>query len=296
MIKRILRSFVGIGIGALVLVSLWMLMAKLAPTCTPCNSTANRPLVIAHQGGDGERPSNTMVAFEHAIALGVDMLEMDIHASSDGVIVLSHDDKLDRLTDGTGLIKEKTLTEIKQIDAAYDWSPDDKGTEFPYRGQGITVPTLEEILQSFPDQPMNIEIKQESPSIGMPFCDLIRQYRMTDNVLVASFSQRTMDDFRRQCPEVTTSLTADETASYFYRHLLLVSETYSPPAAVVQVPEERSGFHILTSRFVTGAHARTLQVHAWTINEEADMQRMIDLGVDGIITDNPSRLLALLGR
>ena len=144
--------------------------------------------------------------------------------------------------------------------------------------------------------PMNIEIKQESPSISAEFCTLLRQYNRLDSVLVASFSTIAMNDFRAACPEVATSLVADEVRTYFYRYLGWVGQTYSTPGAAVQVPEHRSGFHILKPRFVRASHGRGMEVHAWTINDPNDMQRMLDLGVDGIITDRPDLLLDLLQR
>lgn len=254
-----------------------------------------RPLVIAHQGGEGLRPSNTLAAFENAVAMGVDLLEMDIHASADSVLVVIHDDSVDRTTNGSGRVKDLTLAEIKALDAGDYWTTDG-GQTYPFRGQGITIPTLEEVLQAFPGQRMNIEIKQAEPPIGTLFCDLLRQYDMTDRVLVASFNQSAMDDFRAVCPGVATSATEAEVRTFFYYHLALGTVFYRPPVGIsaVQVPEERSGFHILTDRFVRGAHSKGLEVHAWTINETAAMQRVLDSGVDGVITDYPDRLLNLL--
>lgn len=294
MLKLFLRALGILFVLFVAVIALLLVTADLAPLCFPCNQITHRPLVIAHQGGDNERPSNTLLAMQYAVDLGVDMLEMDIHATSDGVLVLSHDETLDRLTNGSGLIKEKKLAEIKQIDAAYDWSVNDKGDVFPYRGQGVTIPTLEEIFQAFPQMPMNIEVKQDEPSIAEPLCALIRQYKMEELLLVASFKQKAMEEFRKACPEVTTSLTADETKEFFYRYLAYISRTYSPPAAAAQVPEESSGYHVLTPRFVADAHNRGMELHVWTINDKASMVRMLGLGVDGIITDNPSLLLAVL--
>src|SRR5215208_4117973 len=118
----------------------------------------SRPLVIAHQGGDGVWPGDTMYAFENAVAIGADVLEMDAHVTKDGQIVLMHDEEVDRTTDGTGLIEDLTLEHLKQLDAAYKWSTDD-GKTFPYRGQGIQVPMLEELFPTFPEMRYVIEIK-----------------------------------------------------------------------------------------------------------------------------------------
>ena len=255
----------------------------------------HQPLVMAHQGGKGLRPDNTLSAFEHAVALGVDVLEMDIHTTADGVPVVMHDDTVDGTTDGTGPILSFTVAELKELDAGYRWTLDE-GQTFPYRGQGITVPTLEEVFAAFPGMPMNIEIKQKEPSMVAPFCQLIRDHGKTDQVLVASFDQETIEAFREECPEVATSTGTNEVVVLYVLSRPFLEATYGAAADAVQVPEYRSGLHVLAPRFIDAAHSRNLEVHAWTINDKADMERMIALGVDGIITDYPDRLLALLGR
>lgn len=258
----------------------------------------NKPdvLVIAHQGGNGLWPSNTIYAFERATEMGVDVLEMDIHRTSDGVLVLSHDETVDRLTDGSGLIKEMTFAELQELDAAYDWSEDDHGAAFPFRGQGIQMPSLHEVLMAFPDMPMNIEMKQAEPSIVVEFCDLIRAHGKQEDVLVASFHPDTMREFRSYCTEVATSGTEEEIRPYYVLNRLFLDAVYRPPAEAFQVPEYSGDLHVVTRRFVQGTRKHNVDVHVWTVDETADMQRLLDLGVDGIITDRPDRLLNLLGR
>jgi glycerophosphoryl diester phosphodiesterase len=273
-----------------------VVLAQPADDCPACLRDLPRPLVMAHQGGEELWPSNTMHAFERAVALGVDVLEMDLHVTADGALVLIHDETVDRTTDGMGVVEQMTLAEVKALDAGYYWTDDD-GQTFPFRGQGITVATLEEVFQAFPAMPMNIEIKLvENVPVVEPFCQMIRQYGMQDKVLVASFHQDVLDQFRAACPEVSTSTTQNEVINFFARHFVGLAASYSPPAQAVQVPEYRSGIHILTPRFIKDAHSRGMDVHVWTVNEAEDMQRMIDLGVDGIITDRPDILLELLGR
>jgi glycerophosphoryl diester phosphodiesterase len=250
-------------------------------------------LVIAHQGGDGLWPSNTLYAFERATALGADVLEMDVHSTADGVIVLSHDETVDRLTDGSGLIKEMTLEQLKELDAGYDWNKDDS-TSFPYRGQGITIPTLEEVLTAFPDMRMNIEIKQREPSIVASFCNLLRRHDRERRVLVASFHPDTIEAFRQTCPEMATAATEPEIRPFFVLNRIFLDAVYRPPAEAFQVPEYSGNLHVLTPRFVRGAHNHNINVHVWTVNETEDMRRLLELGVDGIITDRPDRLLTLL--
>jgi len=253
------------------------------------------PLVIAHQGGDGLWPSNTIYAFERAAALGVDVLEMDVHATTDGAIVVSHDETVDRLTDGTGLIKEKTLEELQALDAGYRWNKD-PAASYPYRGLGLTIPTLDAVFAAFPDVPFNVEIKQREPSIVSSLCALIRQHDRQDTVLIASFHPETMLDFRRQCPRVATSATESEIRPFFVLNRIFLDAVYRPPAEAFQVPEYSGDLHVVTERFVRGAHRHNVQVHVWTVDETDDMQRLLGLAVDGIITDRPDRLLTLLNR
>jgi glycerophosphoryl diester phosphodiesterase len=293
--SRLLKAMLGFVI---LLVGVYAGLALLArPAAEPLFFAQfdRYPLVMAHQGGNGLWPDNTRYAFEQALALGVDVLEMDLHSSADGELVVIHDSTLDRTTNGSGPVHERTLAELQRLDAAYRWTPDD-GQTYPYRDQGITVPTLEELFVAFPGMAMNIEIKQAEPSIAASLCHLIREYHKTDEVLVVSFHEPALREFREACPEVLTGTGQNEVITLFALSKLYLERAYSPAAGAVQVPEYRSGLHVLTRRFVDAAHQRGLQVHAWTINDEDDMQRLIDLGVDGIITDYPDRLLLLLER
>lgn len=259
--------------------------------------TSNRPLVIAHQGGDGLRPSNTMAAFDHAVELGVDVLEMDIHSTADGVLVTIHDDTVDRTTNGHGRVQDFTLAELQELDAGYHW-PTLEGreneTERPFRGQGIRIPTLAAVFEKHGHMPMVIEIKQVEPPIAQPFCDLIREHNMNDKVLVASFHKEAMQAFRTACPEVATSAVGDEVQLFYVLSQLNLNAINQSVAHAFQVPEYSGDTHVITPRFVADAHAHNVEIHAWTINENEDIARMIELGVDGLITDYPDRVQAQL--
>lgn len=254
-------------------------------------------MVIAHQGGEWLRPSNTLVAFDHAVELGVDVLEMDIHQTKDGVIVLMHDATVDRTTDGSGAIKEMSFAEIRELDAGTYWTDDD-GATYPYRGQGIQVPTLEEMFQRYPNMRMNIEIKQETPSMVRPFCNLIHDHNMQDQILVATFHQATMEEFREACPHVLTSMVEPEIQRFFGLNTVFLGSLFQAPGTAFQVPLTSSlpiigEVDVVTERFIRVANSHNIQVHVWTINETAEMERLIALGVDGIITDRPDLLLEL---
>ena len=253
-------------------------------------------MVIAHQGGNHLRPDNTMEAFRHAVDLGVDVLEMDVHATSDGVLVVIHDETVDRTTDGTGFVKDLTLAEIQGLDAAFNWPHHLDTDERPYRAQGIGVPTLEEVLRAFPDMPMTIEIKQADPPIVEPFGELLQRYDREQNTVVASFHPEVMRDFRASFPDFATSGVQPEILTFFILKTVFLGWVYGPPMEAFQVPEEFGNLRVITRRFVTSAQRRGLDVHVWTVNEREAMERILDSGVDGIITDRPDLLLEVLGR
>jgi glycerophosphoryl diester phosphodiesterase len=252
-------------------------------------------LVIAHRGGLGLRPENTLAAFKNAKHLGADIIELDIHTSKDGQIVIMHDDEIDRTTDGSGNARDYTLKELKEFDAGYKWSDDD-GKTFPYRGKGIQIPTLIEVLSEIKDTAIIIEIKQEEPSVIKPLSELIKKHGLENRVIVASFSDKALLEFRTVMPQVATSTNKSEAIRFYLLNKFYLAGFYSPNAVALQVPEFYLGKKIITERFVSTAKKQKLEVQAWSINEEQDMKRMIALGVEGIVTDYPDRLLRMLGR
>lgn len=281
-------------IVALIALSFWK---RPSPTHPYFANFDTYPLVFAHADdtGQGLWPGNTMPFFKGVSDLGVDVLELDVHMTSDGHIVVMHDDTVDRTTDGTGKVSELTLREIKSLEVGGSWSPDG-GTTYPYRGQGLRVPTLAELFYLFPDIPMNIEIKQAEPSIAVPLCTMIRNFNRSEKVLVPSFSDAAMAEFRAACPEVATAGSTSEVRSFVLLNFAFLSNLLAPSYQAFQVPETSSGISVVNPRFVQAAHRRNLQVHVWTINDPGDMQRFIAMGVDGIMTDRPDLLLQKLGR
>ena len=252
-------------------------------------------LVMAHRGGSGLWPENTMLAFERARDLGVDVIEIDVQSTADDVLVVMHDATVERTTNGTGRINDLTLAEVKRLDAGYRWSTDGMKT-FPWRGQGLSVPTLEEVFTRLPEMRFNIEPKQESPSLAKPLCRMIRGKGMVNKITVGSFRQTVLDEFRRECPEVATSASPAEVSEFMRVYKAQRDTTYRPVMRALQVPEYVAGVRVLSKDFVEAAHLRNLQVHAWTVNETEEMRRLIGIGVDGIMTDYPDRLLTVLGR
>jgi len=249
-------------------------------------------LAWAHRGGEGQWPSNTLYAFEHALGLGMDALELDIHATRDGVLVVRHDPVVETTTDGLGRICDLTLREIKALDAGYTWTADE-GRTFPFRGLGITIPTLEEVFQAFPRRPISIDIKPEDPAVVRILSQLLRAYDRLDLVVVGTFHDPQLCRFRLLCPEVDTAAGVSETRRFYLLNLFRLSKFFRSPAKAFMIPEYYGRLRLVTPRFIRAAHVLGVQVHVWTVNEVEDMRRLIDWGVDGIITDYPSRLMEL---
>jgi glycerophosphoryl diester phosphodiesterase len=250
-------------------------------------------LVIAHRGGRSLGPENTIVTFQRAIELGSDVLEMDLQTTADGALVILHDREVDRTTNGKGAVDRFTLPELKRLDAGYRWSPDNTGS-FPLRDTGITIPTLADVFKAFPDARMNIEIKSSQVNTIQDLCQTIRSHGMSEKVMVACFDAGILGEFRSICPEVATSAGASEAVVFYWLQVMRLESAYSPSAQALQVPEAYRDNRIATRRFLDAAHARNMHVHVWTVNEIESMQRLIDLGVDGIMTDYPERLVKIV--
>jgi glycerophosphoryl diester phosphodiesterase len=295
--SRTSPMFLGMLVVATVLLAVWFLLrwTMISPpvAATPLFQSLDRPLLIAHQGGDGIRPGNTLEAFVHASALGVLMSEADLHTSADGRLVLIHDDTVDVHSDGSGRVRELTLERLQQLDAGYRWTPDG-GASFPFRGRGLRIPSLEELLDALPGAYFNLELKQTDPSVAGAACDAIRERGLEDRTLVASFSTRALREFRALCPEVATSAGAWEARGFLALHHLRLTRIWTPPFQAIQLPPRSRGIPVLTPRLLRSARERGLEVHAWTINDVDEMRALLRLGVDGIVTDYPDRLLEIL--
>lgn len=264
---------------------------------SPKNPFANEHgiIVMAHRGGSRRWPENTMLAFQHAADLGVDGLELDVHSTADGVLVVIHDDHVDRVTDGHGFVHDLTLAELKQLDAGYHWT-NDGGQSYPFRGQGVTIPTLAEVFAAFPDLWINIDLKQSDPSIVEPFVALLHESKMTQQVCVGSFDEKTVRQFRQACPEAATAASLPEALQLLVFSRVGLDSLYQGRATAMQLPEVENRLRIITPGFVRAAHRRGIAVHVWTVDDISAMQRLIQMGVDGLITDYPDLLLKLIGR
>jgi glycerophosphoryl diester phosphodiesterase len=249
-------------------------------------------LVIAHRGGRGLGPEGTLPVFRRAVEMGADVLEMDVRVSADGALVIFHDARVDRSTDGTGRVDSLTLEQLRGLDVGFRWQGDTG--EYVYRDQGLRILTLEEVLRAFPRRRMLLELKPEATEVARDLCTSVRAHDMLDRAVVASFHGEAMQTFRDACPEVATSASAGEVARYWLLHQLRLDNLYSADFQVFQVPERLRWIRLVDRRFVDRASARNLPVEVWTVNRREQMERLLDLGVDGIMTDHPDLLLELL--
>jgi glycerophosphoryl diester phosphodiesterase len=240
-------------------------------------------LAIAHGGGLVLGPDETLEIYRASDALGVDVLESDVRATADGVVVCIHDAEVDRTTDGTGRVDEMTFAELRRLDAGYHFTPDD-GATFPFRGTGVVVQTLEELLDEFPQQHFIIEIKQDHPRIEAEVLRIIEAAGALDRVIIASMFDTVLWDIRQSNPEVYTSLGVSEMLEF-----VEYDEEYLPPARFLHPP-----FGSVDAEFVDAARRHDMRIHSWTVNERSDMEAQLALGVDGIMTDDPELLLTVI--
>ncbi|QSB16741.1 phosphatase PAP2 family protein [Natronosporangium hydrolyticum] len=249
--------------------------------------------IIAHAGAQGHAPPNTMEAFQAAVELGADVLEMDLQITADGEIVTIHDGTVDRTTDGSGPVSELTLAELRALDAGYTWRDEQGGT--PFRGHGVRHATLREVFEAFPDTPLVIELKTDGgEAIIQPTIDLIVEYDRGDSVAVASFREEYLQPVRAQLPGVATNMPESETYDFYVRQLFGLHPWWTPPGQLFQVPEHFDGRRVVTPRFVRAAERLGVEVHVWTVNDPEQMHRVLDAGAHGIITDYPDRAVEVL--
>ncbi len=233
------------------------------------------PLAFAHRGGAGDWPENTMPAFEHAVGLGYRYLETDVHATADGVLLAFHDDRLDRVTDRTGEIAALPFSVVAE--ARVD------GRE--------PIPLLEDLLGAFPDARVNIDPKHDD-SVE-PLIEVLERTAAVDRVCIGAFSDARLRTLRaRLGPGLCTSMGPKEVARL--RLDAISGRVHPTPTGCVQIPESFRGVTVINAAVVRAAHRAGLQVHVWTVDDPAAMNRLLDLGVDGLMTDRPAALKEVL--
>lgn len=247
-----------------------------------------RPAVIAHRGGAGIAPENTLLAFAAGLAYS-EALELDVRLTADGQLVVIHDETVDRTTSGTGRVRELTVAQLKELDAGYWFTPD--GVNYPYRGRGVEIPLLSEVLDAFPDVSLIIEIKDEDEEAARALAALLAEKGRAERVVVGSFNDRVIAAFRRASPQTPTTAAMGEAVRFLVLSRLGLDSLVRVPWQSLSVPPRYGPLPVISSGLIEAAHRKGVPVHAWTINDLDEARRLAALGVDGIITDYPDRIL-----
>jgi glycerophosphoryl diester phosphodiesterase len=240
---------------------------------------------IGHRGAAGIAPENTIEAIEHALAGGADAIELDVHVATCGTLVAIHDDTLDRTTDGSGSVERLDLQQIQVLDAGFRFTPD-RGLSNPYRGTGVRVPTLDEAAEAAGKLPMIIEVK--SPRAGHALGAWLSAREDRDRFLVGGFDRVAVAPAAAaaqwQCA------TRQDLKPFALLGKLGLSPRVRPEITAFMVPVRKGALRIVTHRFVRRAHDLGIGVYVWTVNRPADIRALLDLGVDGLISDVPARV------
>ena len=280
-------------VGALAMVAIGRYMGSRKPGAG-ARTPQGWPVNFAHRGGAKIVPENTLEGFREGLRVGAGVLELDVHALADGTVVVHHDETVDRTTNGSGAIREMTLAEVKRLDAGYRFTPDG-GRTYPHRGEGVKVPTLEEVYREFTDVPINVEIKGKRPGIEEALWRIIEDAGAEERTLVVSENSGTIRRFREASGgSVATASSSAELIFFWLLSRLRLIRLSKPSYQALQGPETYKGLRIVTPELVRGAHERGLRVDVWTIDHEPDMRRLLGFGVDGIMTDRPDILTRVL--
>jgi glycerophosphoryl diester phosphodiesterase len=255
----------------------------------------SRPLTFAHRGGAALRPENTIEAFDHGLSFGADGLEFDVHLSRDGVVVIHHDDMLERTTNARGPLNAFTADELALVDAGYWFTPDSTAQvpTYPFRGCGLGIPRLRAVLARYRDAQLIVELKTPDGELARRTIDEIRAANAVDRVVLGSFYGRALHAARAYEPRLATGAAREETRWALYRSRVrwpLGRTRYRE----FQVPERSGSTVIVTPNFITQAHRAGLPVRVWTVDDAADIQRLLEWGVDGIISDRPDVAVPLV--
>lgn len=277
---------VGVGCGADGVPEQPPLSAVLAPLIQPATTA-----VIAHRGGRTAAPEETRETLERSVVLGADVLELDLRMTADGVVVCLHDAELDRTTDGSGPVAALDWDALQRLDAGHRFSTDG-GQRFPFRGQGVRVPSLAEALRAAPEHPFILEVKQSDPPMVDAVMDVLRDENALDRVILAAFSADTLGAVRAHRDAPATSLAVSEVGAWLWSD----PGEMVAPGRFLHLPPEVGPVDLVDRALLERAEQEGLGVQVWTISEEAEMVRLIELGVHGIMTTDPARLRTVVDR
>ena len=249
-----------------------------------------RRRVFAHRGGSALAPENTLAAFELGLRMGADGLELDVHLSADGIPVVVHDATLERTTNAAGAVAARTAAELARVDAGWHFAG--SHGDFPFRGQGFGIPTLRDVLQRYRGVSVIIEMKLDADAMGQNVAEDIRAAGADETACAAGSGRASVAAVRRALPHVATSACTAEVRLAVYRSWG-GWPVRRPAFGGYQVPEHAGRVRIVSPRFIRHAHAAGLDVQVWTVDAEADMERMLEWGVDALITNRPDLAVAV---
>lgn len=297
--RGLLRHGLGWALGGLLLGggATWEVLSGLRGWArvprTHWRLTLPRPILAAHRGGRLLYPENTLVAFRGASQnFGCRFLELDVRTTADGVPVVIHDATVDRTTDGQGPVHGFTLAELQRLDAGFRFRNLQGQPE--WAGRDVRIPTLEAVLRAFPDHVISVEIKQRDPPCEAAVVGVIRRCGMQRQVVAGSVDHGVFRRLHALAPELPTFYSRRSGLVFFLAYWCGLVRWYTPPHNVFEIPPRLGRLRLVTRAMVRAAHRLDTPVLVWTINQPAEMQRLLALGVDGIITDRPDLLHALL--
>lgn len=247
---------------------------------------------VGHRGAAAVAPENTLPGFRHAVEVGADGVEIDLQCSRDGELVVIHDDTVDRTTDGTGAVEEMTLAELRELDAGQAFTPD-RGRSFPYRGRGTRIPTLDEVADATGELPMILEVKSRRAGRNLATWLEDGASGRRDRVVVGGFDAGMVGPAARAAR--WRCAYQDELLPFVLLGKIGLEGLASPPAAdAAMVPEKRWGIRVVSSGFCRRAHREGMGVFVWTVNRPDRIRRLLDRGVDGLVSDAPGRVRRVL--
>ncbi len=255
------------------------------------------PYLIAHRGGSSLAPENTLAAFDAAARLGADAVELDVRLTADGEVVVFHDERTDRIAGVPGAIGALSLAQVRDLDAGWHFTPD-AGRTYPFRGRGVAVPTLAEVLERHPGLLVNVEAKDPSPALAEALARGVRDADRLDSVCVGSFDDAQGERLRALLPEACHFLPQGAATCH-----VLAARSGADGAGcpegwdVADLPlRTDDGFTVVDAVTLAYFHARGIPVHVWTVDDPREMEELLALGVDGVMTDRPDVLRRVLGR
>ena len=254
----------------------------------PKATAIHKPRLFAHRGTSLLAPENTKAAFDLCLAYKADVIETDVRLSKDGIVMVTHDETLERTTNGQGLVREFNASELQRLDASTGFT-DCHGE--PYTGEIQRLITLEELLVQYPDVGINIDIKDQDIRAADAVAKVINQHTKQDQALawinVGSFHADTIAHFRAIAPHISTAATRQEVARLVFGG----AKRIVPPYRILQIPTKYWGIQLTGDRLINKVHRLNCEIVYWTINNARQMQRLIEKGCDGIVTDRPDLAL-----